>query len=372
MRILLVVSTFDGSGPGRVAAGLARELTQRGNDCLVVATHGSERAPVLDELRGSGVATEHLAMRGMLDPAGPRRLLDLVRRFRPAVVHSRSMRADLIARVVRRAGAKVLNNIVAMYPDDAISLHGPLLGRAELQLARFTARSVDLFVPNAHRLAAPVREVFRVPPERVRVVHDGLDLTRWMTAAPADLAPLGIDADEAVCLAVGRLHHMKGFGDLLAAVALVHRSRPDLRFVIAGDGPLRGELERQIARLRLDTTVVLAGWRDDVPALLARSSVFVFPSHLEGLPGAVIEAMAAEVPVVATSVGGLPELIDDGGTGWLVPPSTPEDVAAAIQQAMGPEGRVRARAARAVALDRFSVAKMAARFSEIYSKLASQ
>ena len=122
--VLLVVSTLDGSGPGRVFATLAAELRAAGRwEPVLVTTHGVQASPLLDELQAAELPVEHLGMRGMWDGRGVMRFTELVRRRRPAVVHTRTIRADLLGRTARRRAA-VLNNIVNLYPDDSVALHG--------------------------------------------------------------------------------------------------------------------------------------------------------------------------------------------------------------------------------------------------------
>src|SRR5262249_11167084 len=151
----------------------------------------------------------------------------------------------------------------------------------------------------------------------------------------------------------------KGHRYLLEAAALV----PEARFVIVGDGELRGELERQAHELGIGARVLFTGARDDIPDLLASFDVFAFPSLYERLCLAVIEAQAARVPVVATPVGGIRETVVDGETGFLVPPRDPQALAQAIHRLLDDRelARLMALEARARARERFSQDRMVAR-----------
>ena len=192
-------------------------------------------------------------------------------------------------------------------------------------------------------------------PEQYRVVPNGIDLARF--AVERRPVPGRV-------LCVARLAPQKR-PDLL--VRAFRRIDGELQLV--GDGPLRADVERLIAELGLAERVRLLGARDDVPELRAEASCVALASDYEGCPLTVLEAMAAGVPVVATRVGGVPELIDDGRTGLLVPPGDEEALAAAIARALADPGGLGA-AAREVARRRFSRERMASEIEAVYDEVA--
>ncbi|MGH8896664.1 MAG: glycosyltransferase [Egibacteraceae bacterium] len=368
--MLLLVSPLDGTGPGRVMATLAQELPSLGITPLLVTTHGPHHSSLTEAVRTAGVAVEHLDMQRMWDPTGPARLAGLVRGWRPQVVHTRTTRADLVGRVATAMGVAVVNNPVNLYPDDCLTQHGPVVGRAVMALARAGRRATRLFVANAQAVAANVQTAFRVPAERIQVIYDGIRLEPWAGAHPADLG--GVSPTDLVCLTVARLHPQKGLEDLVDAAAEVVGRRPDVRFVVAGDGPARHDLNQRIRAAGLQDQVLLLGNRDDVPSLAARACLFVLPSRFEGLPSAIIEAMGAGLPVVATAVGGVPELVDHGVTGWLVPAASPPALAKAILEALACDLKATATAGRRRALEHFSASAMARAFAQVYEEVASR
>jgi glycosyltransferase involved in cell wall biosynthesis len=361
-----MVSALDGAGPGRVMSILARELVAEGSDCLLVATHGRQDPALVRETRAAGVVVEALAMKRMWDLAAVGRLRDTLRRWRPDVVHTRTIRADLLGRVAAPRGVPVVNNIVNLYPEDCLVRLGPVAGRGVMRLARGTQGAARLFVANARAIADNVREAFGVSADRVRVVYDGLALEEWREAPPADLSGEGISDDDVVCLTVARLHPQKGLGDLLAAVPEVLKARPGTRFVVAGDGPEHAALAREVRLRGLERHVRLLGNRSDVARLMARADLFVLPSRFEGLPSAIIEAMAAGRAVVATDTAGTPELVDDGVTGWLVPPAAPERLAHGVLRALDRDLEQVGAAGRRRAEELFSAAAMTRGFQRVY------
>lgn len=170
--------------------------------------------------------------------------------------------------------------------------------------------------------------MYHVPPEmwsKVKVVHCGLAESAF--SGPA--APL---PDDPAFLSVGRFSPEKGHLLLIDAFAAVHAARPSARLVLAGDGPMRGMLEARIADLGLEDVVRITGWvtSDQVRDELRNAQALVHPSFTEGLPVVIMEAMAEHRPVISTYIAGIPELVRDGDTGWLLPAGQVEDLAQAM------------------------------------------
>jgi glycosyltransferase involved in cell wall biosynthesis len=179
-------------------------------------------------------------------------------------------------------------------------------------------------------------------PTRVQTHLNGIDteVFRPDPIARADLrAKLGLEPETVLFVTVAMLRPVKGVPDLLEAAALLRRQAPRVRYVIVGDGPERAWLERRAAALGLEGVVFFAGALSDVPSVLAAADVYVQPSLAEALPTSVLEAMAVCLPVVATSVGGVPEIVFPEQTGLLVPPGRPADLAAALARLLDPAVR---------------------------------
>jgi glycosyltransferase involved in cell wall biosynthesis len=207
-----------------------------------------------------------------------------------------------------------------------------------------------------------------VPGQRVQTVHSGIDLGRFaaLQGSPS-LFPVGTR----VLGTVGHLARSKGHQYLLKATALLVREEPRLGVVIAGEGALRAELEAQAAALGITTHVRFTGFRRDILALMQGFEIFVFASSSEGLGTAILDAMALGKPVVATRAGGIPEAVQDGMTGLLVPPRDPQALAEAIRsllrhseqaQALGEAGRKRVE-------QYFTVERMACQTLQVYKRI---
>jgi glycosyltransferase involved in cell wall biosynthesis len=184
---------------------------------------------------------------------------------------------------------------------------------------------------------------------------------------------LGLRDNVPLVAAVGSLREEKAFDVLLDAHSHLLARVPDAQLLIAGDGERRAALERRIAELGLGSSIHLLGWRRDVDALLRQADVGVISSDWEGMPLFAFECMAARTALVATAVGGLPDLVADGETGLLVAPRDPRGLATAIERVVTERdlGKRLARAA-AMRLDQFAIDSVARRFADLYEELAMQ
>ncbi|MEX1254783.1 MAG: glycosyltransferase family 4 protein [Dehalococcoidia bacterium] len=210
-------------------------------------------------------------------------------------------------------------------------------------------------------------------PAKVDVVNTGIELDRFVpgTGRAAVRDSFGYGPADLVVGTVSRLDdERKGLDDFLEMAARTVASVPDAQFLIVGDGVLRPRLEERAAVLGISERVTFAGWRADVPAVLAAMDVFVMPSLFEGGPTSLLEAMAMRMPVVASRVGMVPEVIADGGNGLIVPPGDSSALAEATM-ALLLDDELRARtaaAARETALERFSIERMADGYLGVFAK----
>jgi glycosyltransferase involved in cell wall biosynthesis len=255
-----------------------------------------------------------------------------------------------VRRLARAAtGAKII-----------VHAHGRILEPRGLTPVYISARGADVVV-SASRAVAD-----RVVDGPARVIYAGA-----ATPAADILASPCSSASEGVLGTAGRLIGLKGIEYLLQAAAMLRREFPGLRVEIAGSGPQRNELEQRVKVLGLAGSAEFLGWVDDLNFVLPRWDVFVLPSLEEGFPIAALEAMAAGLPVVASAVGGVPELVEDGKTGWLVPPRDVEALAFRIRILLtSPEQRkVMGAAAQERVRDHFSLAQSTESFTRLYDEL---
>jgi glycosyltransferase involved in cell wall biosynthesis len=230
--------------------------------------------------------------------------------------------------------------------------------RGQIALQRQAYRFATRVVANSPAAARQL-DSEGVPRHRIRVIPNGLSIERYR---PHDAAPR-----VSRLVTVANLRHEKAHDVLLDAIARLAPRHPALRLEVAGDGPRREALERQARTLGIESRVAFLGHREDIPELLARAHAFVLPSRSEAFPNGAIEAMAAGLPVVASAVGGLLDLIENGCTGVLTPPGDPAALANAIDGLIENPARAAAlgRAARDEAR-RYSFDRMVSTFEGLY------
>jgi glycosyltransferase involved in cell wall biosynthesis len=358
-RILLLITLAEVGGAQTYVASLLPALVDRFD--VVVAAHGT--GPLRDAAAAAGVRFEPLAhVRrpvGARDLAGLVELVRLLHRHRPDILHASSSKAGVLGRL---AGA------VAGVPIRIFTVHG-------WAFAAYSGATGRLYRV-ADRLVRPLTTVTVCVSERERdlglaartcesdrtvVIPNAVDVAGAPRREPAG-------RERPLIVAVGRLKAPKDFLTLVRALGRLEPGSFDA--VIVGEGPDRPQLEAEIGRLGLADHVALVGERRDVPELLAGADIFALASSSEGMPVSVLEAMAAELPVVASRVGGLAEQVVDGETGVLVEPGDPEHLAEALarliadrelSRRLGAAGR--ARAEQAFDLEPFRRAHL-----ELYSR----
>jgi glycosyltransferase involved in cell wall biosynthesis len=293
--------------------------------------------PMLDQARALGHLPVVFPLRGSLMQANTAlqiaRMAKVIRDRGVKLVHSTDFNTNLLGLVAARlAGVRCIVS--------RVDLGHPRYGFSKWHRAaeKWSARHADLVVANAEAVRRVCIEEEGCRPERVLVVRNGLDLVRFDAQAAEELkAPLPIPAGAPFVAVIGNLWPVKGHRMLVEAVGKLAGKLPGWRFLCAGDGSERPWLTRRIAELGLEDRVLLIGHRLDVPALLRRARAAALCSSAEGLSNALMEAMAASLPVVATRVGGNPELVRDGENGFLVPSGDADAMAARLLDLLGGE-----------------------------------
>jgi glycosyltransferase involved in cell wall biosynthesis len=300
-----------------------------------------------------------LPFRGDLWPPAILGLARALRRVRPHVVQLHDAHAVSNGRLASRLATHV--RLVATRRVDF-----PLRGA----LSRHKYRGCDRVIAVSRAITA-VLMAGGIEGDRIRLVYEGVaDRAPWPGGTEA-LRALGVPEGSPVVGNVAALTGHKDHATLIEAAGLVLRARTETRFVIVGEGPLRRELEARVREGGLAGRVVFAGFRDDVDRLLPAFDVFCLSSHLEGLGTSVLDAMAFGRPVVATAAGGIPEAVEDGVTGRLVPVRDPVRLAGALLDILRDpaERRAMGDAGRKHFLSRFTADRMAEETLRVYAEL---
>jgi glycosyltransferase involved in cell wall biosynthesis len=360
----LMASPFFG-GPERQVLGLARSLPPHYRTTFLSFAERGLSRPFIDQARQHGfqgfVLQENAPLRARAEIA------DHLRRLRADVLCCHGYKPDVIGYLAaRRTGVAVV----------AVA-HGwtgaTWKVRVNEWLDRLVMHRMDCTVCVSAAQAAKVRRAL-VPARRVVVIRNGVFTEPFDRHDPSyrELLHRFFPRRPAFVVgAVGRLSPEKGFDQFVKAAALVCRQRADVGFVLFGDGPLRARLEEQIVARFLTDRFILAGFRGDVERFLPHLDLAVLSSHTEGLPVAVLEAMAARLPVVATAVGGTPEVIEDGVTGYLVPPGDPAALAHRISDVLADESKRRhmGQCGRQRVQENFTFAAQARQYQALFERL---
>jgi glycosyltransferase involved in cell wall biosynthesis len=359
LRVAFVVDSLVVGGAERVVEALANGLGHEGFEVVVGCLRSP--GPIGEALRTRGIRVDEGLATRRADP------LQI-----PAVIRwLRGVGADVVL-VLDHSNALFFGRVAARFAGlpAVAAVHrtrradgSPSLGRIDRLLEPWTAALIAVSRGHADYLARDEG----VDPSRLRVVHNGVDVDRFAAAAePASRGPartgLGIPSGALVFAIVAALRPEKNHESLLRAMAA-----PELeaaRLAVVGDGERRDGLQTLATELGVGSRVHWLGWRDDVERVLAAVDVLVLPSHpnVETFPMCVLEAMAAARPVVATRVGSLEEMVDDGRTGWLVPPGDPGALTEALAEAASDpeERRRRGEAGRARVTQDFTEEQMVA------------
>ena len=367
IRVLYVVNDFVAGGAERHLIELWRRIDRSAFDVTVACFR--REGPFAAEAGSLGWPIVDLRMnRRIYDPAGLRgllRLMALIREFRPDVVHGYLFGPNLFAAIAGRlCGVRAV--VVAKRNVDAFETPRQIaVQRLAHRLATHVTAVSDTVAESSVALG--------VPRSRVTVIPNGVDVGRF-AGRPADRSRLGVNGELPIVGSVGCLAARKDYGTMLEALALLRGRGRDVQAVLVGDGKDRPDLEARARTLGIADRVRFLGERSDIETLLPAMDVFALSSREEGIPNALLEAMAASRPSVATAVGGTPEVLTDGETGWLVPPASPDALAAALEQAIGDRAEAARRGAAAgrAAEEKLSIDTMARRHEAFYRRAAGR
>jgi glycosyltransferase involved in cell wall biosynthesis len=375
VHVLYLIDSLVAGGAERSLAALAPEYRRLGVRLDVAYLH--ERDGLAEDLRAAGAALFSLAEGGGRI-GWTRRASSLVRERKPDLLHTTLFESDIVGRLASvAAGTPIVCSLVnAAYGRE--QLENPALRPWKVRAAQFadvvTARRVRRF----HAVSASVADVMsrrlRVPVKKMDVIPRARDAARLGVRTDerraAARAALDVSGDVPVVLAVGRHEYQKGFDVLLRAAAALRTERPELKVFVAGrDGGATQALHSLVGEYHLEPTVELLGTRDDVADLLCAADVFAFPSRWEGSPGAVLEAMALEVPIVAADIAPIREVTDGDACARLVPVDDATALAKGIASALDGDGvPARVAAARERFTRHYTIDRVAEQMVAFYSR----
>jgi len=375
IKVLFLIDSLGPGGAERLMVDLLPRLRAHGVDSEVVAIQERHGNPIATELQKVGVPVSTIGIERLRERDALGRVMEVIERSAPDVVHTQLEFADVLGSI---AGARLgIPTIATIHTLDRPRRWSKEAAHFRLMAWTLRRRSKRVIaVSESARRHVLAKAGLRK--RHTATIHNGIDLTPYLAAGATARARIRSEFDippEAEVIAtVAVLRKPKGIEYMLEALVPLVESHPGLHYLIVGDGAHRTALESKTAQLELGRSVHFAGQRSDVADMLAAADVFVLPSLTEALPTVLIEAMAVGLPVVATSVGGIPEIVEPGNTGLLVAPATPNELADAVGRLLDSPRQRHALgiAGRRAAVDKFSIERHAARLVDEYQVLASK
>jgi glycosyltransferase involved in cell wall biosynthesis len=326
--VLYLIDSLGMGGAERTLATTVAAIDAEAVDARVCVLQERDGNPLATNIRAMGVPVDMVPVRRLRDLSAPLRLRRYVRRHRIQLIHCHlGFAVSLGGPVGSSLGIPVVATTHTFSPPEQTFRES--LREAVYRWSLRNRNAVVIAVSEAGR--RHLVEHIPLSADNVRVVYNGVELDRFAPVDPARRRVIrsrhGVGDRVDLITTVSVLRPEKGIGDLIEALPLILRSRPDARLFVVGDGEDRDRLERLTADLGLDRVVQFLGQRDDIPEILAASDLFVLPTLGDMLPTVIAEAMGAGVPVVATDVGSLSEMVQDGVTGLLAAPGAPAELA---------------------------------------------
>lgn len=324
MTILQLISSEGYYGAESMLLALARVLPGLGcNSMIGVFQHSRSRVSELETRAGRfGIRVETIPCDGRWDWKTVARIRELVEAYGVDVLHTHGYKADIYGYAAAWPNRVALVATCHNWPSQLLSM------RTYAAIDRLVLRHFDR-VATASGPVAQILSRWKVPARKLKTIPNGVDMEPLLEPAPAPSKELDAGSGSVVGF-VGRLAPDKGGAVLLSAAQVVLATFPNTKFVFAGDGPARAEWEAMAARLGIRSKVFFLGKRDDMPAIYAALDIVVLPSFKEAMPMCLLEALAAARPVIATSVGAIPQLVIPGVTGLLFEPGDVNALSAAM------------------------------------------
>lgn len=370
INLLHVIYSLEIGGAEMDLVAKAKVLVEEYGHHIIIACL-LRRGELAEEAERSGIGVIGPVMSGKSDMGVIPRLVRIMRSGKFDVVHTHMFASNFLGRVAAMlAGVPVIVSTVQ------------LIAEREKWWEIFLDRALQFKTDRMITSSEAVRTSFierGIREGKVTTIYNGIDFSKFdsidrVEARNKIRREFGLDDSTFMVGTVARLQRVKGVGCLIEAAKHIVESVSDARFLIVGDGPQKAELEHKVKQLDLSSRFIFAGTRGDVPAILSALDLFVLPSLSEALGIAVIEALLMRVPVVATNVGGVPEIVKSGETGLLVPPKDPIRLGEAIAYMhSNRDGAIAmARAGERRVREMFEINRLARKQAELYEELLAK
>jgi glycosyltransferase involved in cell wall biosynthesis len=368
IKVLQLVEDLKIGGAEKVIADIALGIDKGNFESHIWCL--SKGGSIADELKEKGASVKILGISSYFNPLNILKLATLLKKAKPDIVHTHGYFASVIGRIAANyARVPVLfNHVHSTYWD---------YKKRNLFIEKLLSKHTQTIICCSEAVRNFVTKNEKIDPSKTIVIYNGVDVERFSNSKyiSAKRMELGINPNDPVIGTVSSLTPHKGHKYLLLAAREILETFSSTKFLFVGDGGLKEELEDQAKNLNIFSNVIFTGTRKNIPELLNLIDIFVLPSSSrEGLGISIIEAMAVEKPVVATNIGGVPEVVEDGKTGILVPPKNPEALAGAVIELLNNPGKTKemGRLGRLRIKEKFTTGNMISEIEILYRSLFSQ
>lgn len=376
-RILWMIDSLMPGGAEHLLLTILKTIDHEKFDIRVLALQIRRGNPIADELEKMGISVDLAPsqIRNLRNPIKLLRLFFYIKNLSPELIHTQLEHSDILGNVF----AKILG-IPSVSTLHTIEVAKDLkFAHFRLKLKWFILKYFcDTIITVSDKTREHHLRFGKLPEHKTITIYNGIQLSRFQshnrTGLDETKGILGLKPNSFVITTVAVLREPKGIQFMIKALPEIIRHEPNLTYLVVGDGIYDSELKNLVNELGLQERVIFTGYRTDIPDILAVSDLFVLPSLGDALPTVLIEALAAEKPIIATRVGGIPEIINDGINGLLVTPADPESLTKACLKYLRDvefSRNIKAKGAE-IAKERFDIRIQAKKLETIYNDLIKQ
>jgi glycosyltransferase involved in cell wall biosynthesis len=372
-----IIWMIDSLGPGgaeQLMPTILRHLKDKEFNIRICALQVRLGNPIASELERIGLPVDLVPVPNLRHPLNLLRILRYLRLHQPRILHTQLEFSDILGTIA----AKILGipTVATLHTLDSFT--NKKYSSWRLRLRWFVLRVFcNQIIAVSEKTRAHHLESGNLGSSKVMTLYNGVDISRFKGIDKAQITKtrqaLNLTLDIPIIITVAVLREPKGIQNMIKALPAILEQVPDLHYLIVGDGNYGAALHELVSALTLEEHVTFAGHRTDIPALLACGDIFVLPTLKDALPTVLIEALAAEIPVVASNVGGVPEIIENGVDGLLVPPDDPSSLAKACLELLNNSELVRQMILEGsqIVQQRFSINAQIEKLSSLYQELST-
>jgi glycosyltransferase involved in cell wall biosynthesis len=374
IKVIWIIDSLGQGGAEHLMPGILGHMDRSRFDLRVCALQERFGNPIAVKIKELGIPVDMVSIPHLRTPGALENLRAYLREHNPDVVHTQLEFSDTLGSLAARLEHIPSVSTMHVIPEPSMRSREFWRHRLMWMSLKYCSRRVFAVSEGARRHYISSGGL---PPARVQTLYNGIDLTRYAVddrQRTLKRADFGLPDGAPVLVTVAYLREPKGIQYMLEALPDVRKRFPECRYLIVGDGDFRPVLEAQTRDLGLVRNVIFTGQRSDIPDVLAVSNIFVLPTLTEALPTVLAEAMAAQKPIIASAVGGVPEMVEDGRNGLLVPPSDPRKLANAVISLLDNPERAAAmgKTGAAIAAEKFDIDRQCRQLEACYSELAAE